>query len=128
MNNDYPIKVIDDEILDFLNKKYKKDIAQKDKKDDKKIIYLVLPYLNRKVEVFGLDLENLVKKFYNDVKLEVVFHTANDIGRCFPFKDGQPKHMQSCVVYHLKCSNCNADYIGKTSRQVKRRFEEHKSG
>ena len=28
----------------------------------------------------------------------------------------------------LKCSNCNADYIGKTSRQVKRRFEEHKSG
>jgi predicted GIY-YIG superfamily endonuclease len=36
--------------------------------------------------------------------------------------------MQSCVVYHLKCSNCNADYIGKTSRQVKRRFEEHKSG
>ena len=36
--------------------------------------------------------------------------------------------MQSCVVYHLKCSDCNADYIGKTSRQVKRRFEEHKSG
>jgi hypothetical protein len=81
LNNDYPIKVIDDEILDFLNKKYKKDIAQKDKTDDKKIIYLVLPYLNRKVEVFGLDLENLVKKFYNDVKLEVVFQTVNDIGR-----------------------------------------------
>ena len=36
--------------------------------------------------------------------------------------------MQSCVVYHLRCSDCNADYIGKTSRQVKRRFEEHKSG
>jgi len=83
--------------------------------------------LNRKAEVFGLDLENLVKKFYNEVKLEVVFQTANDIGRCFPFKGGYPKHMQSCVVYHLKCSNCNADYIGKTSRQVKRRFEEHKS-
>ncbi len=53
MNNDYPIKIIDDEILDFLNKKYKKDVAQKDKTDDKKIIYLVLPYLNWKVEVFG---------------------------------------------------------------------------
>jgi len=45
-----------------------------------------------------------------------------------PFKGGHPKHMQSCVVYHLKCSNFNADYIDKTSRQVKRRFEEHKSG
>jgi len=91
LNNDYPIKIIDDEILDFLNKKYKKDIAQKDKTDDKKIsIYLVLLYLNRKVEVFGLDLENLVKKFYNDVKPEVVFQTANDIGKCFPFKGGHP--------------------------------------
>ena len=26
--------MIDDEILDFLNKKYKKDIVQKDKTDD----------------------------------------------------------------------------------------------
>ena len=88
------------------------------------IIYLMLPYLNRKVEVFGLDLENLVKKLYNDVKLEVVFQTANDIGRCFPFKGGHSKHMQSCGVYDLRSSDCNADYIRKTSRQVKRRFEE----
>jgi predicted GIY-YIG superfamily endonuclease len=62
------------------------------------------------------------------VKLELVFQTVNDIGRCFPFKGGHTKHMQSCAVYHLKCSNFNVDYIGKTSRQVKRRFEEHKSG
>jgi len=33
--------------------------------------------------------------------------------------------MQSCVVYHLKFSNCN----GKISSLVKRRrFEENKSG
>jgi hypothetical protein len=43
LNNDYPIKIIDDEILDFLNKKYKKDSVQKDKTDGKEIIYLVLP-------------------------------------------------------------------------------------
>jgi len=46
----------------------------------------------------------------------------------FRLKGEHPKHLQSCVVYHVKCSNFNADYIGKTSRQVKRRFEEDKSG
>jgi len=59
------------------------------------------------------------------VKLEVVFQKASDIGRCFLFKGGHPQHMQSCVVYHLKFSNCN----GKISSLVKRRrFEENKSG
>jgi len=44
------------------------------------------------------------------------------LGDAFRLKGEHPKYMQSCVVYHLKCSNFNANYIGKTSRQVKRRF------
>ena len=59
------------------------------------------------------------------MKLKVELETANDIGRCFPFKENPRRHMESCV---RKCSDCNADYIGKTSRQIMRRFEEHKSG
>ena len=62
------------------------------------------------------------------MKLKVVFETAYDISRCFPLKEKHERHMKSCVVYHLKCSDCNADYIGKTSRQIIRRFKEHKSG
>ena len=31
--------------------------------------------------------------------------------------------MQSHVVFHLKCLDCDAEYIGKTSRQIERRFE-----
>jgi predicted GIY-YIG superfamily endonuclease len=50
------------------------------------------------------------------------------LGDAFHLKGEHPKYMQSCVVYHLKCSNFNANYIGKTSRQVKRRSEKHKSG
>jgi len=61
--------------------------------EDLKTIYLVLPYLNSKVEEFGFNLENLIKKFYKTVKLKVVFETANDIGKCFPFKESLPKHM-----------------------------------
>jgi len=54
------------------------------------------------------------------------FETANDIVKFFPFKESLPKHMQS---HHLmKCLDCDADYIGKTSRQIERRSEEHKPG
>jgi hypothetical protein len=59
--------------------------------EDLKTIYLVLPYLNSKVEEFGFNLENLIKKFYKTVKLKVVFETANDIGKCFPFKGKSTK-------------------------------------
>ena len=129
LNNDYPLSIIDDEIYKFINNKYKimENLTHK-QQEDLKTIYLVLPYLNSKVEEFGFNLENLIKKFYKTVKLKVVFETANDIGKCFPFKESLPKHMQSHVVYHLKCLDCDADYIGKTSRQIERRFEEHKSG
>ena len=57
-----------------------------------------------------------------------MFETASDIGKCFPFNESLPKHKKSHVVYHLKCLDCDADYIGKTSRQLERGFEEHKSG
>ena len=36
--------------------------------------------------------------------------------------------MESCVVCHLKCLDCNVDSIDKTSKQIIRKFEEHKSG
>ncbi len=124
LNNDYPLSIIDDEIYKFTNNKYKmmENLTHKQQK-----IYLVLPYLNSKVEEFGFNLESLIKKFYKTVRLKVVFETANDIGECFPFTS-LPIHMQSHVVYHLKCLDCDADYIGKLSRQIVRRFEEHKSG
>jgi hypothetical protein len=53
------------------------------------------------VENFGIDLENLIKKYYDKMKLRLVFETANDIDRCFPFKEKHERHMESCVVYLL---------------------------
>ena len=33
--------------------------------------------------------------------------------------------MQSNIVYQLNCSSCQATYIGKTVRQMRRRLKEH---
>jgi hypothetical protein len=110
LNNDYPLSIIDDEFFKFINNKYKKmENLTKKQQEDIKTIYLVLPYLNSKV-VVGFNLELFIKKFYKTVKLKVVFETANDIGKCFPFEESLPKHMQSHVVYHLKCLDCDAGW------------------
>src|SRR5262249_54041001 len=40
-------------------------------------------------------------------------------------KDPIPKDLKSGVVYQVNCADCDAFYIGKTIRQVTRRFKEH---
>ena len=42
----------------------------------------------------------------------------------FKFKDRQPTHLKSDVVYLITCS-CDRKYVGETSRNVKVRFDEH---
>ena len=56
----------------------------------------------------------------------VAFQTPNDIGRLFPHKDRiENVKMKSKVVYHLKCQDCDANYIGKTERILTHRLNEH---
>ncbi|CAF5057987.1 unnamed protein product, partial [Rotaria sp. Silwood1] len=43
----------------------------------------------------------------------------------FARKDPVPRELLSNVVYNVNCTGCSAGYIGKTCRQVSRRFEEH---
>ena len=40
-------------------------------------------------------------------------------------KDATPIEQQCGLVYHIKCQNCNEDYIGETSRNMGTRFKEH---
>jgi hypothetical protein len=35
---------------------------------------------------------------------------------------------QQCVVYHFKCDQCDADYVGMTSQHLHQRIQSHKSG
>ena len=40
-------------------------------------------------------------------------------------KDKTEKLKKCGVVYHVKCEQCNIDYIGETGRSLDKRLEEH---
>jgi len=61
--------------------------------------------------------------------MRVAFTTPNDLSKQFPFKDKTNNiFMKGLVVYQIGCKNCDSFYIGKTSRILKYRIEEHRNG
>ena len=126
IKNDYPIKIINWEIQKFLNDiQLSKIIIDK---ADKKILYLVLPYIGK----VGVDIKkrllSLTYKYYPQVNLRVMFKSPFEIGKLFKFKDVIPKELRSNVVYKLTCKDCHRCYIGKTNRCLSIRMDEHKTG
>ena len=87
---------------------------------------MVLPYVSHRVEGFTKRLKAHVNKHYPQVDFNIAFRAPNEIGKFFPFKDRvkQPQD-RSLVVYRVKCSNCDASYIGKTQRILCHRLKEH---
>jgi len=49
--------------------------------------FLVLPFVNRKVEDFAVRLKALVEDNYTQLDFNVAFKSQNTIGNMFPFKD-----------------------------------------
>ena len=91
-------------------------------------IFLVLPYVSKTVEEFGINLTRMVESTFDSVKFHVVFKAPREIRQLFHYKDVIPKMMQSCVVYRIYCNSCESSYIGRTTRHLRTRIDEHKKG
>ena len=58
-------------------------------------------------------------------KFQLIFsNNYTKLNQMFTFKDRQPKHLKSNLVYEISCS-CGRRYVGETCRALKTRFEEH---
>jgi hypothetical protein len=89
--------------------------------------FITLPFVNKKADEFGKRLTKLVNSNFPLVDLRVAFVAPLEIGKLFKFKDSvNDLKKQSLVVYQIKCSNCEASYIGKTARILHLRIEEHR--
>ena len=111
----------------YLGKQLRKFIQPKILRStaNKAIVFFPIIYTGKKSFNLKNNLIRLLKEFYPQLTIRVIFKAGFSIQSLFKFKDKVPDELQSSAVYRYKCSCCNATYIGKTKRQIRVRQFEH---
>ena len=91
----------------------------------KAVVYFSIPYMGKRSFNFKNNLTRLLREFYPQLMIRVIFKQGFSIQSLFRFKDRIPENLQSSAVYQYKCRCCNAMYVGKTKRQIRVRQFEH---
>ncbi|KYN19367.1 hypothetical protein ALC57_08283 [Trachymyrmex cornetzi] len=123
--NDYPL----DFIFNIINYRLKslvpkKTFKQKNNTDtnneDEKKIWFTIPYLNKISDRFRVVIKNL--------NVSLAFFSLNKLS-CFikAQKDCLTTFLKKNVIYKIKCSDCDASYVGQTKRTLMTRIKEHKN-
>ena len=112
LKNNYPSQIIDIGLERF--HKFKKLNVDKQSNPDEKIKYLSLPYINDKSEIISRKIQSTVKDNFQKNNLRFALKSPATLGSHFPLIDKvvDPKKL-TCIVYQLKCKNCDASYVGK---------------
>ena len=120
LNNGYPTRltetIIQNKIKSFTDTKSQTEVPKK------ALVYLKLPYIGSISEKFGTAINNAVSKCFDSVTLRV--HLVSRPMLKTATKDVLPTNRQSSVLYRFTCS-CDSSYIGKTSRRLQDRINEH---
>ena len=121
--NSYPLGVIEQCIITFLNKLYvpKKVYLTAPKKE----VFIILPYLGTMSSNLKRKLHSIFAKSLPACNLKIIFKSTNRLSSFFNFKDVLPRELRSHLVYKFSCSGCNATYYGKTERHLNVRSGEH---
>ena len=127
VNNDYPITFIDK----IIGIKISEHIQTIDEITtvpsigcDKKQMYVEIPFIRSSTLELKKKITHLSNKLRPDLDIQF-FCKPPPTQTFFQTKDPIVKHMQSDVVYAIKCNDCGHSYIGKTERQCIRRLCEH---
>ena len=92
---------------------------------EKAAIYFPIVFTGKHSFNLKNKLSKLMKEFYPQISIKVIFKPALSIGNFFKHKDILPMELQSSVIYKYSCSCCNATYVGMTKRQLSVRISEH---
>ncbi|KAL5270930.1 hypothetical protein ACHWQZ_G001552 [Mnemiopsis leidyi] len=87
---------------------------------DRLKVYMKLPYIGD----MSSKVKECIKKGLSGKFELILSNKYSKLNQKFTFKDRQPKHLKSDLVYEIKCS-CGRRYVGETCRALKTRFDEH---
>ena len=94
-------------------------------KDDRKVIWINLPYLGKKGEqLMSSVIRKLKRSFKENVKFKAVYKT-NMLSMFYNTKDSISVEQKSNVVYRIRCPGCFQKYVGKTDGNLITRLEKH---
>ncbi|XP_018373120.1 PREDICTED: uncharacterized protein LOC108767647 [Trachymyrmex cornetzi] len=124
INNDFPLKFIFDAINERVRHiKHRSRVShdQGDPNDNSAAMtsWFSVPFI-----------KNITDRFMklNRDDLKVSFFSSNKINKFVRVhKDRIPDEVKNDVVYKISCNDCNATYVGQTSRQLKTRIYEHRN-
>ena len=92
---------------------------------NKAVIYFTIPYRGNASFKLRNGLTKLLKCFYPQVAVRVIFKPCSTIQNWFNIKDRIPVKLQSSVIYLYQCGECNLRYVGQTGKHLKERISNH---
>lgn len=116
MSNGYPVDFIES-CINNKNNRIKKE------KNNTSLIKGSITYIP--------GISNIIKRYLNDVNINVVYSIKKPLAMIINNKDPIDKLDLKNVIYGIKCLTCksenneNSMYIGQTSREIKVRLKEH---
>ena len=123
--NSFKKSIILKQMKSFLNNKYSDNEPQVTEHPSKQNIFIKLPFFGNESFIIRKRLQHLIKMYYPQVKLNLIFTNDFKIANFFKFKDRIPDPLRSSVVYKYTCNRCNSIYVGMTSRHLSTRIAEH---
>ena len=131
-DNDYPIDFIDTRIGIGLTKYLNRSNNNNNNEPnipvsgcEKRRMYVEIPFIGKQTEIMKKKISQLTAESRPDLDIRYVAKPPPSVRTLFPTKDPVPIHLQSDVVYAVKCKECGDTYVGKTIGQCGGRLEEH---
>ena len=119
------LKYVRNSIINRLKSNVNRNDNINNNKDDRKVIWINLPYLGKKGEQLTNSLiRKLKRSFKENIKFKTVYKT-NKLSMFCNTKDSISAEQKSNVIYRISCPRCFQKYAGKTDRNLITRLNEH---
>ena len=92
----------------------------------KAVVYFPIQYIGKNSFNIRKNITMLMRDFYPQIDVRVIFKTTNTLQNWFRIKDRIPIDLRSSLCYYYECGGCNSSYVGKTLRHFSARIAEHK--
>jgi len=124
LKNCYPLsfvfETIENRLRNIFARKQTKKCNTTCKQSDEQELYFVIPYVHSISEKF----KNIAKKINHRIAY-TGFNKMNNIIKVH--KDPLKNDNKCNIIYKIDCNNCDASYVGQTSRQLQTRIKEHRN-